>query len=188
MTGVSPAELEGLSATVAEKMARHISRQNRRIKKLVDLSTTDELTGVLRRAAGLAALERELQRARRFESDQVVVAFIDVNGLKQVNDQLGHAAGDRLIRRVAESLRRRLRAYDLVVRWGGDEFLCIFPVTSVVEAQKVLCEVVRDFEGNTGETFSFGVAELGDLVDHPTALALVNLADRRLYEGRQRRK
>ena len=90
---------------------------------LDERASIDELTGVLRRGAGLAALEREIDRARRAEG-RLVVAFLDVDGLKRVNDEFGHAAGDRLLREVATVLRTRLRSYDLVMRWGGDEFVC----------------------------------------------------------------
>jgi len=83
----------------------------------------DDLTGTLRRGAGLAALEREIGRARRHGDHLLTVAFIDLDSLKSVNDSSGHAAGDALLCELAGALTRRLRAYDLVVRWGGDEFV-----------------------------------------------------------------
>ncbi|MBA2695858.1 MAG: GGDEF domain-containing protein, partial [Actinobacteria bacterium] len=71
-------------------------------------------------------LEREMARSSRAR-EALSVAFIDVDHLKQVNDTRGHAAGDRLLQHVADALRSRLRSYDLVVRYGGDEFICVMP-------------------------------------------------------------
>jgi diguanylate cyclase (GGDEF)-like protein len=84
---------------------------------------TDALTGARTRAAGLLDLEHEIDRARR-TGESLVVAYLDVVGLKRVNDTRGHAAGDELLKRVVEELRKHLRSYDVLVRVGGDEFLC----------------------------------------------------------------
>jgi serine/threonine-protein kinase RsbW len=87
------------------------------------LGDIDPLTGARARAAGLATLEHELQRCRRTGVGFVVV-YVDVVGLKALNDTQGHRAGDELLRRVVRHMYENLRAYDLVVRLGGDEFLC----------------------------------------------------------------
>lgn len=83
----------------------------------------DELTGAHRREAGIMELEREVNRAKRTKQP-FVMAFVDVDGLKTRNDSLGHAAGDALLRQVADTIRGHVRSYDLIVRYGGDEFLC----------------------------------------------------------------
>lgn len=83
----------------------------------------DELTGSYRRAAGFLELEREILKAERTERP-FTMAFIDVDGLKAVNDTLGHEAGDELLLAVARSLRAVVRDYDVIVRYGGDEFIC----------------------------------------------------------------
>jgi len=64
-----------------------------------------------------------------------LLAFIDVDGLKAVNDSQGHAAGDALLRAVVESLRAHVRPYDVIVRYGGDEFICVMPDLSEVDAR-----------------------------------------------------
>ncbi len=103
-------------------------------------SEIDELTHVQRRGAGLEQLQREIDRARR-ASEELVVAFVDVDGLKQVNDSEGHIAGDALLVAVADSLRACLRSYDLVMRFGGDEFVCALPHTDVEKTRRRFTEV-----------------------------------------------
>jgi diguanylate cyclase (GGDEF)-like protein len=84
----------------------------------------DHLTGALRRVGGLEGVRRELQRTRR-TGEPLTVAFIDVDGLKAVNDTRGHADGDAVLKGVVDSVKRVLRGYDLVTRYGGDEFVCV---------------------------------------------------------------
>jgi diguanylate cyclase (GGDEF)-like protein len=163
-------------------MTDHLNRVNRRIQQLVDQAASDELTGALRRAAGLSALERELQRARRFADSRLVVAFIDVDGLKAVNDSSGHTAGDALLKEMVRCLHERLRAYDLVIRWGGDEFVCVLPEAGLKEAAKVFEHVAREFTSRTGGFFSAGLAEIRDGDD---ALEIVARADVQLLERRR---
>jgi diguanylate cyclase (GGDEF)-like protein len=86
-------------------------------------SELDEVTGALCRRVGLAALQREMDRTRR-TGEQLTVVFIDVDGLKHVNDDIGHAAGDELLRTVVECITAEFRSYDLILRFGGDEFVC----------------------------------------------------------------
>ena len=84
----------------------------------------DSLTGVWLRGPGLAELQREIDRVRR-GSGRLVVAYVDVDGLKAVNDTTGHAAGDAILQYAVGVLHAHLRSYsELIVRLGGDEFLC----------------------------------------------------------------
>jgi diguanylate cyclase (GGDEF)-like protein len=88
------------------------------------LEGVDHLTGALRRNGGLKALRRELERRRRTQ-ESLMVAFIDVDGLKAVNDERGHADGDEVLRGVVHCVMRVLRPYDVIMRFGGDEFVCV---------------------------------------------------------------
>jgi diguanylate cyclase (GGDEF)-like protein len=90
-----------------------------------DSASVDGLTGVYNRAAGLLELEREMARVRRTQQP-FVLAFLDVDQLKAVNDSQGHAAGDQVLVEVAETVKAQARPYDLIIRYGGDEFLCAF--------------------------------------------------------------
>lgn len=144
----------------------------------------DELTGILRRGPGLRELQHEIDRARR-QGHPLVVAFIDVNGLKVVNDREGHAAGDQLLREVTEALRQGLRSYDLLFRYGGDEFVCAFSDADVEHADQRLRGVADVLEGSaTHPSIAWGLAELAgtDGVDD-----LVDRADSALYMARRSR-
>jgi diguanylate cyclase (GGDEF)-like protein len=99
------------------------------------IAETDELTGARARAAGLAELEHEVDRAHR-TTDQLVVGYVDIVGLKSVNDADGHGAGDELLRRAVRAIRAHVRTYDLIVRLGGDEFLCVLSEMSVLTASQ----------------------------------------------------
>lgn len=139
-----PAALHGLLAEVsrsipdivqrqailarAEELTRAADRtiraQAARIRALEHLAETDPLTGLLNRRGFTSRLAERLSEARR-HNEPGVVLFVDMDGLKKINDRLGHAAGDAAIRMVAEGLRAAVRAHDAVGRIGGDEFAVV---------------------------------------------------------------
>jgi diguanylate cyclase (GGDEF)-like protein len=98
---------------------------------------TDTLTGLLNRNGFLGVAARERAIADRNHSS-LTLAVLDLNGFKQVNDRLGHAAGDRLLADLGRQWRGRLRAGDILARHGGDEFALLLPCTSPEEAEEVL--------------------------------------------------
>lgn len=120
-------------AAAAERLHAH-ARQAEVAGRLV-AAETDRLTGARMRGAGLDDLQMELDRSGRAASS-LVVAYVDVVGLKALNDTLGHAAGDALLVRVVDLIRSHLRSYDLVVRLGGDEFLCVMSDTTLDGARE----------------------------------------------------
>ena len=142
----------------------------------------DGLTGALRRDRGAVDLQREIDRARRSDG-LLILAFVDVDGLKAINDTYGHAAGDRALRAVAAALLGGLRSYDLVIRYGGDEFLCGLPGSDLDRAQHRFDAVARTLaERNPGMSVSIGLAELAN----PDTLdALTARADASLYAARR---
>lgn len=150
--------------------------------KLRETSAFDELTGTLRRAAGISIAERELARARRHRAP-LTVAFVDVDGLKEANDRKGHLAGDKLLRGVAQALKDGLRAQDMLLRYGGDEFICVLPDTTA-EAGRAKLREVQSEAARSGLRFTFGLAQLerGDDI-----VGLLARADRELYDGKARR-
>jgi diguanylate cyclase (GGDEF)-like protein len=150
----------------------------------LQFATTDQLTGAWVRGFGLTEVESEIVRAHR-TGGQLVLAFVDVDQLKRVNDSEGHGAGDTLLRLAGETLRARVRPYDIVVRYGGDEFVCALPNVRRAQAQQRFDSIAAAFTAATGgRSISFGLAELepGDDLQR-----LVERADRELYASRRSR-
>jgi diguanylate cyclase (GGDEF)-like protein len=142
----------------------------------------DPLTGVFLRSAGFVQLEREMARSRR-NGEPMVVAFIDVDHLKVVNDTNGHSAGDDLLAAVANTLRSHLRTEDLVFRYGGDEFVCAFVGLTGVDATERLNDVNRSLTRAT-EVGSISVG-FSELLSADTPTDLIGRADAAMYRGRQ---
>jgi diguanylate cyclase (GGDEF)-like protein len=142
---------------------------------------TDDLTGAYRRAAGVNALQLELDRARR-SGESLVLAFVDVDGLKATNDQLGHRAGDARLRDVAHSMRSKLRSYEPIVRYGGDEFLCSLAGVSLASAKARFEEIELALDGrNHPGSMSVGLARLQP---DETLTDLIDRADQALIVAR----
>lgn len=155
---------------------RHASAGDR------DHASVDTLTGVIRRGAGFSALDREIALARR-TAKPLAVGFIDVDNLKFVNDTEGHAAGDRMLVAVVDTLRANLRASDLVFRYGGDEFVCALADTDAANGTRRLLVVNQELSsGPTPASVSVGFA---DLRPHDSSAELVARADAALYQKRQ---
>lgn len=123
------------------------------------ISSIDELTGAYRRDSGTVELEREIIRARRTASP-LVLAFVDVDGLKETNDSRGHAAGDILLRRTVDSVRAHLRSYDPIVRYGGDEFVCVLLDLDSLAAKERFEAVNSDLKASCSGSVTVGFAEL----------------------------
>jgi len=182
-----PVALGSLSAADARGALDRLLTAADRLRRLQEEAATDELTGVLRRGAGLRLLQLEIDRVRR-AGERLVLVFADVDGLKQVNDRRGHLAGDHLLKLVAGTLRRRLRSYDLVMRYGGDEFVCVLSGAGLPEARAKLDLIAAELRAQCGrEVLSVGLAELDGEDPLDSAVRLVGRADAALYRGRARR-
>lgn len=160
----------------ASSMDRALSARERRT------SCLDELTGAHRRDAGMVELEREMARAKRLKQ-AFTLAFVDVDDLKNTNDSLGHVAGDRLLRQATDSIRRRLRSYDLIIRYGGDEFLCVLADMTMAQAAQRFSLVNAELTESQQTSVSVGLAELSADDDCEDLIAR---ADKAMYSTRKR--
>ncbi|HUA60210.1 MAG TPA: GGDEF domain-containing protein [Verrucomicrobiae bacterium] len=104
------------------------------------LAALDQLTGLYNRRSGEQRLAEEISRAVRHERP-LTVLLMDLDGLKQINDRLGHAAGDLVLKAFAERLQRAIRGSDLAVRLGGDEFMVLLPECRADEVGHVVARV-----------------------------------------------
>jgi diguanylate cyclase (GGDEF)-like protein len=130
-------------------------------KRILDLqqslrfaATHDFLTNLLNRSEILAALDREFARGGR-EGKPTTVALVDIDHFKRVNDTLGHAAGDEVLKEVARRLKLDLRPYDLVGRYGGEEFLIILPGCSLTAGAR-RADAIRNLVGKDPINTAFG--------------------------------
>jgi two-component system cell cycle response regulator len=151
-------------------------------------ATQDALTGLWNRATILEVLDRELARGRR-ENQPVTILMADLDHFKTINDTLGHLAGDEVLRQAGQRLRAELRPYDMVGRYGGEEFLIVLPGCTA-EAAIVLAErlrravetaPIRDQGKPVAVTMSLGIAAWDGTAP---ASALLRAADAALYRAK----
>ncbi|MFL5299078.1 MAG: GGDEF domain-containing protein, partial [Anaeromyxobacteraceae bacterium] len=168
-------------------------RLTRRESQLAELARTDPLTGLANVRAFRARLDEEVKRARRYHTPLACV-MLDLDNLKPINDELGHAAGDVAIESVADVIRHELRETDFGARYGGDEFVVLLPHTAAAEA-RVFAERVADRLREAAVEVdgrllrlgaSIGIAALADdALEEDAGEALVRRADAALYEAKR---
>lgn len=168
-------------------VARDISLRKAHEEQLVFVSTHDALTGLHNRAH----FEAEFKRAAQGRLLPVSVIVTDVDGLKAVNDSLGHAAGDELIKAAADCLRRSFRAGDLVARLGGDEFAVLLPGADEAAVAESLQRIRAEMEcsGQRPPCVQVSMSLGAATASTPEELAQVlREADRRMYQDKTARK
>lgn len=160
--------------------------------ELFELATHDGLTGLLNRAAAFTAIQHDLSRADR-DGTQLLAFYVDLDGLKLLNDTYGHDVGDEAIARTADALRSTTRESDVVARLGGDEFMVVGPVPEggreeiAAFAERIRAAVsLQTVRVGAGEAAplrcSIGVALSDERTD--SAEALVRAADEAMYSAK----
>lgn len=191
---VDPLMMLIIAMIASELLDRIRSDQFALQRELRQLASIDALTGLHNRRELERRIVREMSRSRRHDTP-LSVAIGDLDLFKHVNDRYGHAVGDDVLRAVGERMRENLRAEDLAVRWGGEEFLLMLPETELEEAAQVADKIRRAVaerpipgdDCKVSVTISFGVARF----DGRESLGeLVRRADDAMYraksEGRNR--
>jgi diguanylate cyclase (GGDEF)-like protein len=159
------------------------------VDTMVETSLVDLLTGLATRQEGMTRLETEIKRAQRSGATMAVL-MLDLDQFKSINDRFGHAVGDAMLGAVGRTILRTLRASDIRVRWGGEEFLIVLPETDLPRAQVVANGLLREIasatvatpDGPTGSTVSIGIT-----ISRPgetDAAAMIRRADMALYHAK----
>ncbi len=151
------------------------------------LATSDPLTGLPNHRALVNALDREVERARRFVRPCALL-FLDLDHFKALNDSCGHAAGDAALRELATVARRALRGVDLLGRWGGEEFVALLPEVdgagALAIAERVRAEVAAHSFDTGGVQLTCSVGMAAYPVDAETREGLIAAADRAMYAAK----
>ena len=161
--------------------------------KFESMAVTDKLTGLYNRYKFYLIATQEINRAKRTGRPFAIILF-DIDRFKQINDRYGHDVGDYVLRTIAKILRKNLRTYDYIFRWGGEEFIVLAPETDAKKAMQ-LAEKIRklieehNFEAVGKVTVSLGVAQF-DPTTESNIDKVIKRADNALYiskkEGRNR--
>lgn len=169
---------------VASLIYRSNIKLNALNKELEKLSQTDKLTSLYNRAKLDSILEKEIKLSKRYD-EPLSLAIVDIDLFKNINDTYGHTIGDIILKEFADILSKNIRETDYVGRWGGEEFLLIFPHTQSQNAQ-IITENLRaniekyHFHNKIKVTASFGIYECKD--QNPTKC--LSKADKALYEAK----
>ena len=176
---------------VPEELLSRVRVRLDRRRLIRETTERDPLTRCMSRGALLDALASRLSEARR-HARTLSVALIDVDRFKRVNDAYGHLVGDHVLMALGRLLTARFRLEDLRGRWGGEEFVIVFPNEPATTAASVLSRVLDEFrrmpfQSDRGEpffvTFSAGISTFP--ADGGTVDALIRAADRRLYRAKR---
>jgi len=182
----SPEKFFGVMACLLIRTARHAIRECMAQEELRNLALTDELTGLYNRRGLFALAGQQLKLARR-NHQCALLFFADLDGLKQINDRLGHFEGDIAIRRVARILRDTFRDSDIVARLGGDEFAILANEASLDSQKDIWRRLKQNLsaEGSRDPRYSFSLSVGVARFDPRSALTLNDLleyADQAMYE------
>jgi len=179
-------------AQLVDERTLEIEQQKARLRHQAEefarQAREDALTGISNRRAFDEALSREFARAKRNDAP-LSIAIVDLDHFKQVNDRFSHAVGDVVLKRVAARLKADSRGFDVVARWGGEEFALLLPETTLEAAlatgerlrQGVMAIDFSDIDPTLGITASFGMAEAAGADTHHRLLLQ---ADEALYRAK----
>ena len=184
--------LEGQVAELRKELEVRVAEARDANRLLLDIANRDPLTGLANRRRLEQELERHMELARRHDLP-VAVVMLDLDHFKRYNDTAGHLAGDTLLRAVAQALRERARATDVVVRWGGDEFCVLLPGTAPDGAVRAARNMIEAIEAAVRQLPKVGDGHLPGASagvacfpeDTEEAEALIRLADQALYRAKE---
>lgn len=175
---------------VGKRMLELQDKLNATLLELTELANHDALTGLLNRRAIMEALPKEIKRNKRQEQ-VLCIGMCDIDHFKEINDTYGHLVGDEVLKEVTKRMQRVLRDYDLIGRYGGEEFLVITPVDrgNCTDVYQRICQAISAQPVKTGDlsilvTISCGVTIYTAEEDGQDLAKLLTRADEALYQAK----
>lgn len=181
-----------ITPQMLERSLRYATQQHSLLMQLRALSLTDELTGLYNRRGFQMLGEPQLKLARR-GGRETLLLFVDLDGMKRINDRLGHEAGDEALRETAELLRRTFRSSDVCARLGGDEFAVLAADAPIGSATTITERVSQNLEAlnataNRSYQLSLSIGEVRcSPTDSRSLDELLRWADEAMYERKSER-
>nr|WP_251372225.1 GGDEF domain-containing protein [Rheinheimera oceanensis] len=182
-----------MAAALRAEIARHAQTEQQLIernKELLQLASTDLLTGLLNRRAVIQQALSELRRAKRYQKD-LAVLMLDIDHFKHINDQYGHAAGDKVLRDFAVLCQQSIRDTDLLGRYGGEEFILVLPEidlqTAILSAERLRMTVSQHnftLTDSTAVQLSCSIGIAMYLPERDDLDKLLLRADQALYQAK----
>ena len=183
-------EKKELISTISNILAMSLknAQEYHRVK---EMAVTDGLTGIYNHKGFRDFIQREFQRARRYNKPLSLI-MIDVDNFKAINDSLGHQAGDYVLRELSRCLRSSVRKADIVARYGGDEFAILLPETEMGKAEMLVKRMLRTVRNHSFEwgpekikvDISYGISATSELENGEGEEEFVHKADSRLYTAK----
>ncbi len=170
-----------------------ISERKKMEEKIEKIARIDSLTGCYNRRYGLELLDRQMKLSHRSKSP-LLLAFLDIDRFKSINDTFGHGEGDQVLKEVTGLFKSTLREIDIICRMGGDEFLLIFPDNSLKDASQIkerldknLIKLNQTLKKPYQIELSIGLSKY-DPVNPLTSDELIRIADQKMYEEKKNKK
>jgi len=181
-------QIKGLTATYID-----ITERKRLEKKLEKLAHFDVLTGCYARGYGLSLFERQMKSAQRHKTS-ILLLYVDLDVLKYINDTFGHKEGDKVLKEAAKFFKSTLREVDIICRMGGDEFLLIFPDSSLNDVPLIkerITNKLKELNENLNKPYKISFS-IGLSCYNPSNLLsieeLIKIADEKMYEEKKKKK
>ncbi len=180
----SQKDFEAALYRLLERCARR-KESARLLEEMQRLAVTDPLTGLFNRRRLAEALEKEIDRARRYDRALSLV-MVDLDNLKRINDTHGHQAGDQVLRDAAKAISTGARRSDLVTRYGGDEFLILLPEADVKAAARVAKRICNQIGRLSTKDYDLSASAGVVQWDHvyATPAAFIRAVDKVLYDAK----
>jgi len=181
--------LKNILEEVSNNYDYFIAQQDQLLKKTFELSIKDPLTGLYNRHYLKDYANQIFKKIKRLKTNLTLI-FIDLDNFKQINDKFGHETGDEVLKKISEIFTEIFRQYDIIVRYGGDEFIVLIEDLNNKDGIKdLLDKMVKRIEENLKKyniSASYGIAIAPQEAD--SFEKLLNLADERMYKQKITRK